>query len=183
MILLGFQIMIPPLSAQSTAPLPPLAFLGFEAGARLSTVAERATSLHGHGLHCDKSRRDHAVLDCRGTVLDPASGRPLALWLAAIDSLSGVLTLSSPVTSMGLDSLRRGLERTYGVVDARAQGGQWMLQWVRQGRMLRLTWRIEHGTKVASVSLVDGQVLDDWGRRNRLRRTADSARVTPVPAH
>ena len=39
-----------------------------------------------------------------------------------------------------------------------------MMQWVRQGRMLRLTWRIERGEKVASVSLVDGRVLDAWGR-------------------
>jgi hypothetical protein len=35
---------------------------------------------------------------------------------------------------------------------------------VRRGRMLRLTWRLERSGKVASVSLVDGRVLDDWGR-------------------
>jgi hypothetical protein len=29
--------------------------------------------------------------------------------------------------------------------------------------MLRLTWRIEKGEKTASVSLVDGSVLDAWG--------------------
>ena len=28
--------------------------------------------------------------------------------------------------------------------------------------MLRLTWRIERGEKTASVSLVDGRVLDAW---------------------
>ena len=39
-----------------------------------------------------------------------------------------------------------------------------MMQWVRRGRMLRLTWRAEKGAKVASVSLVDGRVLDAWGR-------------------
>ena len=49
-------------------------------------------------------------------------------------------------------------------VDAQVQGTQWMMQWVRQGRMLRLTWRIEGGGKTASVSLVDGRVLDAWGR-------------------
>jgi hypothetical protein len=37
-----------------------------------------------------------------------------------------------------------------------------MMQWVRQGRMLRLTWRIEGREKTASVSLVDGRVLDQW---------------------
>jgi hypothetical protein len=39
-----------------------------------------------------------------------------------------------------------------------------MQQWVRRGRMLRLTWRLERGEKVASVSLVDGRVLDGWAR-------------------
>jgi hypothetical protein len=39
-----------------------------------------------------------------------------------------------------------------------------MMQWVRRGRMLRLTWRAEKNSKTASVSLVDGRVLDAWGR-------------------
>jgi hypothetical protein len=49
------------------------------------------------------------------------------------------------------------------------------MQWVRRGRMLRLTWRMERGQKVASVSLVDGRVLDDWGRsRTRAASTGPS---------
>jgi hypothetical protein len=31
--------------------------------------------------------------------------------------------------------------------------------------MLRLTWRAEGTGTTASVSLVDGRVLDGWGRR------------------
>ena len=31
--------------------------------------------------------------------------------------------------------------------------------------MMRLTWRVDNNAKVASVSLIDGFVLDDWGRR------------------
>ena len=170
------------LNAQAPAPLPPLAFLGFEAGAGLAAVGHRVKALRGHGLHCDRSRRDHAVQDCRATVVNPVSGRPLALWLSAMDSVSGILSLSSPVTSVELDSLKGGLERSFGVVDARVQGGQWMQQWVRQGRMLRLTWRIEKSGKVASVSLVDGRVLDSWGKRNRIQRTTDPARATSAPA-
>jgi hypothetical protein len=45
------------------------------------------------------------------------------------------------------------------------QGTQRMMQWVRRGRMLRLTWRAEGTGMTASVSLVDGRVLDQWGRR------------------
>lgn len=115
-------------------------------------------------------------------MVDPVSGRPLALWLSAIDSVSGVLMLSSPVTGVELDSLKQGLERSYGAVNARAQGGLWMQQWVRQGRMLRLTWRIEKGEKIASVSLIDGRVLDGWGRRNHLHPTADTTRATAPPS-
>jgi hypothetical protein len=33
---------------------------------------------------------------------------------------------------------------------------------------MRLTWRVGGGERVASVSLVDGRVLDAWGR-NRPR--------------
>jgi hypothetical protein len=82
-----------------------------------------------------------------------------------MDSSSGVLTLSSPVSGIELDAWRTDLETAFGVVNANVQGPQWMLQWVRQGRMLRLTWKIENGAKVASVSLVDGRVLDNWGRK------------------
>jgi hypothetical protein len=50
-------------------------------------------------------------------------------------------------------------------VGAKAQGSQWMMQWVRRGRMLRLTWRTDRGKRTASVSLVDGRVLDAWGQK------------------
>jgi hypothetical protein len=50
-----------------------------------------------------------------------------------------------------------------------------MLQWVRRGRMIRLTWRLERGEKIVSVSLVDGHVLDGWGR-------SGSASARPVSA-
>ena len=46
-----------------------------------------------------------------------------------------------------------------------------MMQWIRQDRMIRLTWRIDRTGKVASVALVDGAVLDAWGR-TRARRGA-----------
>jgi hypothetical protein len=78
-----------------------------------------------------------------------------------------VITLSSSVSAGQLDRWRQTIERRYGQVDATVQGSQWMMRWVRQGRMLRLTWRIERGEKVASVSLVDGRILDAWGRDRR----------------
>lgn len=164
-VLLLFLTIMPAATVAQTAPLPPLSFLGFEAGAPLEAVGRQVLALGGKGLRCDRARRDRTVRECRAVVVHPAFGRPMDLWLSAMDSSSGVLTLSSPVSGIELDAWRADLETAFGVVNANVQGPQWMLQWVRQGRMLRLTWKIENGAKVASVSLVDGWVLDNWGRK------------------
>jgi hypothetical protein len=153
-----------PLRAQA-GQLPPLSFLGFEPGAPLSAVVRQVQSLGGKELRCIRSKRDITVRDCRASVVDPGSRRVVDLWVSMIDSSAGVLMLSSPLSGVELDTWRSGLESAFGSVGANVQGPQWMLQWVRQGRMLRLTWRIENGKKVASVSLIDGRVLDSWGRR------------------
>jgi hypothetical protein len=166
-----------PAGAQTA--LPPLSFLGFEAGARLDAVSQQVVALGGSGLRCDRSKRDRSVSECRATLFDPVWSRPVTLWLSAMDSASGVLTLSGPVTGEQLDGWKTDLESAFGGVGARVQGPQWMLQWVRQGRMLRLTWRIDNNVKVASVSLVDGFVLDDWGR-TRDDRQAAPARIKPA---
>jgi hypothetical protein len=77
--------------------------------------------------------------------------------------VSGVLTLSAELDAETLDRWRRRIEASYGRVAAKSQGSQRMMQWVRRGRMLRLTWRTDRGQRIASVSLVDGRVLDGWG--------------------
>ena len=82
------------------------------------------------------------------------------------------MTLFGRVDSLQLDDWRTSLEHRYGRVGLRVQGSQSMLQWVRRGRMIRLTWRLERREQVASVSLVDGHVLDGWGRaRTQPKRT------------
>jgi hypothetical protein len=96
-------------------------------------------------------------------VSDSALGVPVEVWVSAIDSVSGVLTLSAELDAETLDRWRRRIEASYGRVTIRSQGSQRMMQWVRRGRMLRLTWRTERGKRTASVSLVDGRVLDGWG--------------------
>jgi len=82
-----------------------------------------------------------------------------------MDSASGILTLSGPVGTEAVNRWRDTLVAHFGLVPVRVQGSQSMMQWVRRGRMLRLTWRDEGRTTVASVSLVDGLVLDGWGAR------------------
>ncbi|MEO8138515.1 MAG: hypothetical protein ABI742_02660 [Gemmatimonadota bacterium] len=160
--------------------LPPLRFLGIEVGLPLVDLGREVTTLGGKSLRCDRSRRDPSVRDCRASVRSPGSGQPLALWASVIDSATGILTLSGPVTGVQLDEWRTRLEEDYGTVGAQVQGSQWMMQWVREGRMIRLTWRIENGTKVASVSLVDGRVLDAWGRRRTRGSMSPPAARTPA---
>jgi hypothetical protein len=139
-----------------------LRFHRYRAGARLD---ELNGVIRGHDgrLRCDRATRDRRVMECRGTVRDSALGVPVEVWVSAIDSVSGVLTLSAELDAKTLDRWRRRIEASYGRVTIRAQGSQRMMQWVRRGRMLRLTWRTERGKRTASVSLVDGRVLDGWG--------------------
>jgi hypothetical protein len=139
-----------------------LGFLGFHPGARIEAVAARVDSLDGRPLACERSRVDPHVTECRTTLHDPDVGGTVEVWLSAVDSVAGVLTLAGAVTADQLDAWRARLERRYGQADARVQGTQWMMQWVRQRRMVRLTWRSQQGARAASVSLVDGHVLDAW---------------------
>lgn len=177
-----FLLALAPGALQAQSALPPLSFLGIDAGARLDSIAGRVSALGGKSLRCQRSRTSREVQECRGTLFVPESGRPLAVWLSAIDSSTGIMTLSGSVSGIELDSLRTGLLRTFGAVDANVQGSQWMMQWVRQGRMLRFTWRIEKGEKILSVSLVDGRVLDAWGRKQDLRpRPAKPLKSRPAP--
>jgi hypothetical protein len=141
-----------------------LQFLGFRAGARLDQLSVQLQRMGGGRLRCRRSRVDHRVMECRGALHEPELGGVVELWVSAIDSTAGVIMLSGMVVPDQLDRWRQALQERYGLVGSKVQGTQRMLQWVRRGRMLRLTWRLEGSGRVASVSLVDGRVLDDWGR-------------------
>jgi hypothetical protein len=166
------------LGAKPATPAPDsvgLHFLGFRAGARLDELQRHLRGIGGSRLRCRPSKVDRRVNECRAALKDSVSGGSVELWVSAMDSLAGVITLSGVVAPGQLERWRGTLEGSYGRVGTRVQGAQWMLQWVRRGRMIRLTWRLERGAKVASVSLVDGHVLDGWGRSR-------SALAAPVPA-
>ena len=141
-----------------------LEFHGFRAGATLDELAAVARGFDAGRLRCERAKADRRVSECRAVLTHPELGGSVNLWVSAIDSVAGIITLSSGVSAEQLEKWREAVERRYGKVSARAQGTQWMMQWVRRGRMLRLTWRLERGQKVASVSLVDGNVLDAWGQ-------------------
>jgi hypothetical protein len=148
-----------------------LSFHGFRAGARLAEIAGHVERLDGGRLRCERAKADRRVTECRSLLTASELGGPVELWVSAVDSVSSVLTLSGEMGADQLDAWRRHLESSYGRVGAKVQGPQWMMQWVRQSRMIRLTWRVDASGKMASVSLVDGRVLDAWGRE-RARRAA-----------
>jgi hypothetical protein len=163
-------------SASSTVPdTSVLEFLGFRAGARLDELARHLKDIGVSRMHCRRSRVDVRVSDCRAALQHPQLGGSVELWVSAMDSVAGVITLSGALAPGGLDEWRQALEARYGRVGTRSQGAQSMLQWVRRGRMIRLTWRRERGEEVASVSLVDGHVLDNWGRGGPAGSTSSTA--------
>jgi hypothetical protein len=170
-----------PAQAPAQEALPaPLRFLGIEVGLPLTQLGQEVAAMGGKPLRCDRSRRDPSVHECRASVLSPGSREPLSLWASAIDSTTSILTLSGTVSGVQLSEWKTALESDYGTVGAQVQGSQWMMQWVRRGTMIRLTWRIENGAKVVSVSLVDGRILDAWGRR-RFHEEGAPRRRRPAP--
>ncbi|MGE3526138.1 MAG: hypothetical protein AB7I33_09480 [Gemmatimonadales bacterium] len=143
----------------------PLGFLGFQAGATLAAIEDQLIDLGGDPLRCRVSRSDSTLAECRATFPDSVTGLVVDVWVASMDRVAGILTLSASPGEGQLLQWRRGLEAVYGRVSPRVQASQWMMQWVRQGRMIRLTWRLASGGQQMSVSLVDGPVLDGWARR------------------
>ena len=171
-------LLAPPLpraahAAPAAADTSALEFHSFRAGARLDEIEAVVKRFEG-GLRCERAKADRRVTECRAVIQLADLGGPVDVWLSAVDSVSSVITLSGDGSGGQVDRWRRSIERRYGRVGAKVQGPQWMMQWVRQGRMMRLTWRTDRDSKPVSVSLVDGRVLDAWGR-DRTRSARNSS--------
>ncbi|MEO8294307.1 MAG: hypothetical protein ABI613_02250 [Gemmatimonadota bacterium] len=177
MFLLGLGLLVPGLLAagssraeSQTSPADAsddLSFRGFTAGAPLASMAAAVQRLGGRGLHCTRGKADSTVQECRGAFSDSATGLRGEVWLSSIDSLTGIVSLKADGSAAQLEAWRSELRARYGPVSTRIQGAQRMMQWVRKGRMIRLTWRSETRGPSLSVSLVDGHVLDAWGARRQ----------------
>ncbi|HEX5004350.1 MAG TPA: hypothetical protein VFV65_03495 [Gemmatimonadales bacterium] len=159
---LGAALLVAAVAAPVAAQGPPLAFYGFRAGVSLADTDAQVRLLLGNGLRCQRSQADRRLADCRATITDPVANTPVTIWLAAIDSTTGVLTLSATLPAREFDRWRDVLESVYGPRTATIQGGQGMVQWIRGTQMLRLTWRAAPNRIESSVSIVDGPVLDGW---------------------
>jgi hypothetical protein len=170
-----------PLAAQTAQPA---AFdvYGFWPGATLREVSSAVRELDGGALRCDRSRVDARVAECRATLSMTDVSGPVELWMSAIDSVTGVLTLAGNFAPDEFDALKSRLERRFGQVNAQVQGPQWMMQWVKSGRMMRLTWRAQQGVKSTSLSLVDGHVLDRWQAPRRAGTPAAAPKGKKSPS-
>jgi len=146
----------------ATAQAPPLSFLGFRAGASLTDTDAQVRLLLGAGLACRRSSADPRLQECRATIADPGTNRPVTIWLAAIDSTTGIVTIAATVPTLDFVRWRDEIEAIYGPRAATMKGGQGMVQWIQGTQMMRLTWRGSAGGIDASLSLVDGPVLDGW---------------------
>lgn len=126
-------------------------------------------------LHCTASRSDPRIRECRASLPNADADRTVDLWLSMVGDTASVLTLSASLTSPRLDRWREFLEAQFGAPAPRTRGPMTMLQWISDRRMLRLTWRSRGRGFEASVSLVDGEVLDAWGNPRTEPPPRDSA--------
>lgn len=169
-VLAALLLLAVPLAAQTplAARRPPLQFMGFKAGTTLEQVAGTVRLQRGEGLACRTAAADSLVVDCRADIRDPLTGARLEVWLSAMDSLVGVLTVAGSLSKAQLDWWTSSLTNAYGPGTESSQGDQVTHQWIRHRQMLRLTHRVSADSGLnASISLVDGPVLDGWGRSRR----------------
>ncbi|MEP7326334.1 MAG: hypothetical protein ABI836_10330 [Gemmatimonadota bacterium] len=154
-----------PCSAQVDPGDAPLVFAGFTPGDPLTRLAATLREHEGHHLRCTRSRSDSTVQECHSSYTDSASRRSVEVWLSAIAENAAILILKTEGSLAQLERWRGDLITRYGRVSTRVQGPQRMMQWVRSGRMIRLTWRLDRAAPAISVSLVDGHILDGWGQK------------------
>lgn len=156
-----------------------LDFLGFRPGLPLVELRDHASQAGRGTLGCRAATIDPRLLECRGGLPELDSGRSVDLWVSIINGRAAITTLSARVTPARLARWRELLEGRYGPAPERRQGPGRMLQWVRNGRMLRLTWRPKSRDFEASVSLVDGPLLDAWANEGKRPRATGSGPRDP----
>jgi hypothetical protein len=150
----------------------PFGFLGFEPGLSLFLLQERGTQLGKGSVQCLRASRDLRIGECRGGLPELDAGRSVDLWASMIDGRAAVLTLSARLPEARFARWREFLEGRYGVVPEKRQGPMRMLQWVRHGRMIRLSWRTKGRDLETSVSMVDGPLLDGWANQGKKPKAA-----------
>ncbi len=142
--------------APAQAP-PALEFAGLRPGMSRAD-ADSVLRIQGASLACQPTRqpRIHA---CSAQLRDPVTG-PRTVTVSLVDGRAGIVLVAGPASAQTIADWHAALVDRYGAVGVSRQPGQESFQWVRRNQMLRLTVRRETGGLVASVSLVDGALLD-----------------------
>lgn len=107
---------------------------------------------------CASSQVDPRFTECRGTFRQ--AGATVTVTGSLLEGAAAVLLVAASLDGDAGAAWLRDLATRYGDVAPRQRHGQTSWQWVRRGRMIRLTTRPEAGRHLVSVSLVDGHLLD-----------------------
>lgn len=133
-----------------------LSFLGLEPGMH-HPAADSAMARHGGTLQCQPTREPR-ITACRGRLR--VSGEVLSTSISLVDDRVAIALISARLPAARIADWHAELVDRYGEAPASRRAGQESFQWIRSGRMLRLTVRREQGGLTASVSLLDGRLLD-----------------------
>jgi hypothetical protein len=147
--------LVPGLAAQEPATVP-LSFQGIQPGMTWHSV-ESVVANQGGTLQCQATRepRLHACT-ARLTV----AGDVLIVTLSLVDSRVGIALVTARLPAERIARWHAELVNRYGERQPTRHPGQESFQWIHAGQMLRLTVRREAGGLTASVSLLDGALLD-----------------------
>jgi hypothetical protein len=143
-----------PLHAQATAT--PLTFQDLRA-AMSRAAADGVLARLGTRLSCRPTPEPRLQLCTAPAVLGTAR---VTVTITLVDGRVGIALIAGQLPAEQIATWHADLSNRYGAVEPSRRPGQESFQWIRAGQMLRLTVRRETGGLVASVSLVDGALLD-----------------------
>ena len=143
--------------AQSRGPA--LQLMGLEPGMEQGELKDRVARLGG-ALSCHSSSVDPRFAECTAGLARAPDGRRWQLLASLIEGSAAVILVSVGSSSAEVARFREELAAALGRPNLRRQADQEAYEWIRAGRMMRLTARSEAGRITMSVSLVEGSLLD-----------------------
>jgi len=144
-----------PLGAQSAGVA--LAFRGLRP-AMTGASADSVLRAHEAQLRCQPTREPR--MQACSAEANLGDGSPATLTMSLIDGRVGIALISARLPADRIADWHDELRRAYGEVTPQRRPGQESFQWIRADQMLRLTVRREAAGLVASISLIDGRLLD-----------------------
>lgn len=134
-----------------------LEFLGLRPGMPEAEMAGVISDLGGT-LRC-AATTEPRLRACSATIPDADSGT-LSVTASLVDGAVGIALVAASLAASRVGDWHGALADRYGEAPVQRRPGQESFQWIHDRRMLRLTVRRERGGLTASVSLVDGRLLD-----------------------